>query len=151
MRRAALYALPKPRAITGRRNSKQHYLVIVEGDVEPSLNCLFESEEDCRKATRRHRHSDPSLPDGLYWLTVDTSGKLSTTVAGMPAWLNCMNTSSITLSWLLLSSLKPVPFFKESIMSSVIVTHPARETCALFKPLVRRGTKHPRLARRSGV
>lgn len=59
----------------GEIPTEQHYLLIVEGDVEPRLSGPFENGDACVDAARQHRHSDTSLRDGLYCLTVDATGK----------------------------------------------------------------------------
>jgi hypothetical protein len=51
-------------------SSKQHYLVIVVGDVEPELEGPFSCEDARDDAARRYRKTNGDY-DGLYWLDID--------------------------------------------------------------------------------
>jgi hypothetical protein len=53
----------------------RHWLLIVEGDVEPFLIGPVD-EPDVLKNAREHRANDPSAADGLYALTLDAEGDL---------------------------------------------------------------------------
>lgn len=51
-----------------------HYLLIIEGDVEPNLEGPFTHEEDVLTLARSHRENDEDLDDGLYKLSVNENG-----------------------------------------------------------------------------
>lgn len=52
----------------GRINEPEHYLIVVEGDVSPSLEGPFTSYGEVLQAARNHRADDPEMQDGLYFL-----------------------------------------------------------------------------------
>lgn len=52
----------------------KRYLVVVEDDVEPSLEGPFRSERKRVSAAREHRAKDVEKKDGLFRLDISTSG-----------------------------------------------------------------------------
>ncbi len=57
------------------RPATRHWLLIVEGDVEPFVVGPLEEPELLARA-REHRANDPSEDDGLYALSLDAAGDL---------------------------------------------------------------------------
>lgn len=53
----------------------QHYLIVVEGDVEPFIKGPFESFDLVQMKAQEHRDGDPDLEDGLYPLAVYPKGR----------------------------------------------------------------------------
>ena len=53
----------------------RHWLLIVEGDVEPFIVGPLE-EPELLVSAREHRANDPSAEDGLYALSLDATGDL---------------------------------------------------------------------------
>lgn len=54
----------------------RHWLLVIEGDVEPYLIGPLDEHEVLPRA-REHRAEDPSAEDGLYYLTLDANGDLA--------------------------------------------------------------------------
>ena len=50
----------------------ERYLVIVEGDVDPSLRGPYSTEERRDRAALRHRRQDPEMRDGIFKLNIRT-------------------------------------------------------------------------------
>lgn len=50
------------------------WLVIVEGDVEPSMRGPFADEAARDEAAKQHRLTDPQMEDGIFPLDIDANG-----------------------------------------------------------------------------
>ncbi|MFZ1537728.1 MAG: hypothetical protein WAT23_10155 [Chromatiaceae bacterium] len=53
----------------------RHWLLVIEGDVDPFLIGPLDDHELLPEA-RAHRANDPSAEDGLFTLTLDAEGSL---------------------------------------------------------------------------
>ncbi len=61
---------------TATRAPARHWLLIMEGDLEPFLIGLLDESAVLARA-KEHRANDRSLDDGLYALSLDAEGNLS--------------------------------------------------------------------------
>lgn len=61
--------------MTETATTHRHWLLVIEGDVEPYLIGPLDEHEVLPRA-RGHRAEDPSAEDGLYALTLDAEGHL---------------------------------------------------------------------------
>ena len=52
----------------------KHYLIVVEGDIEPSVEGPFTPKKLAAQA-RESRKQDPEQQNGLFWLDIDKNGK----------------------------------------------------------------------------
>ena len=55
----------------------KHYLLIIEGDVEPDLRGPYLNEDRRDVEAFTHRHSDPSFNDGLFRVDLMPDGELT--------------------------------------------------------------------------
>ncbi|MGB7537764.1 MAG: hypothetical protein WBM17_04425 [Anaerolineales bacterium] len=67
--------LQQHRLLVNRSQPDKHYLVVVAGDVEPSLWGPYPSPEARDQAAKDHRRDDPDKEDGLYTLEINAKGK----------------------------------------------------------------------------
>jgi len=56
---------------------KRRYLIIVEGDVEPSIHGPYPSEFARQRRAQEWRDGDPEKRDGIYALTIETPNTLT--------------------------------------------------------------------------
>lgn len=52
------------------KNATAHYLLVMEGDVEPTLHGPFADETEVLAEARKQRKEDPAMENGLFRLSV---------------------------------------------------------------------------------
>jgi hypothetical protein len=76
---------------------KKHYLLVIEGDVEPYLIGPYDDTNPRDRVAQAHREKDPEMRDGLFMLDVDlldTDKPIE--VAAYSGWFFTENLEEIT-------------------------------------------------------